>query len=121
MFSNEQLKKIFERTDGHCHFCGDILIFEKYGYKDINDLDGAWESDHIIQKAKGGNKNENNCLPACVRCNRLRWHYKGNDLRDLIFLGIIVKDEIKKNSKIGEEIFILKEKREKLNEKRRRK
>ena len=119
MFSNDQLKKIFERTKGHCHFCGDKVIFDKYGCKNINDLDGAWESDHVIQKAKGGNVKEENCLPACVRCNRLRWHYKGNELRELIFLGIIAKKEINKNSKVGEDILILKGKRENSNEKRR--
>jgi len=120
MFTNDQLKKIFERTTGHCHFCGDILIFGKYGYKDINDLDGAWESDHVIQKAKGGNKNEENCLPACVRCNRLRWHYKGDQLRELIFLGIIAKKEIGKKTKIGKEILEIKKIRENTNAKRRR-
>jgi len=98
MITNEKLKLVFEKTKGHCHFCGDQLVFEKYGLKDINDIDGAWEADHIIQKGKGGEKEIINCLPSCVKCNRLRWHRKGDNLRDLIFLGLIANDEIKKGT-----------------------
>jgi 5-methylcytosine-specific restriction endonuclease McrA len=120
MFTNNKLKAIFEKTEGHCHFCGDSLVLEKYGAKDINDLDGAWEADHIIQKGKGGSKDVNNCLPSCVRCNRLRWHRKGNDLRELIFLGLIAKDEIRKKSDVGKMISGLKKKRIESNRSRRR-
>jgi hypothetical protein len=31
MLSDGGLKLIFERTTGHCHFCGDPLILAKYG------------------------------------------------------------------------------------------
>ena len=120
MFTNNKLKAIFEKTEGHCHFCGDSLVLEKYGVKDINDLDGAWEADHVIQKGKGGSKDFENCLPSCVRCNRLRWHRKGDDLRELIFLGLIAKDEIKKGSTVGKLISELKNKRDESNRNRRR-
>lgn len=120
MFTYNKLKAIFEKTDGHCHFCGDSVVLEKYGVKDINDLDGAWEADHIIQKGKGGSKDAENCLPSCVRCNRLRWHRKGGDLRELIFLGLVAKDEIKKGSTAGKSILELKNKRERSNMSRRR-
>lgn len=120
MFTNNKLKAIFEKTEGHCHFCGDSLVLEKYGVKDINDLDGAWEADHIIQQGKGGSKDVENCLPSCVRCNRLRWHRKGDDLRELIFLGLIAKDEIKKGSTVGKLISELKNKRDESNRNRRR-
>jgi 5-methylcytosine-specific restriction endonuclease McrA len=119
MFTNNKLKAIFEKTEGHCHFCGDSLVLEKYGVKDINDLDGAWEADHIIQKGKGGRKDVENCLPSCVRCNRLRWHRKGDDLRELIFLGLISKYEIQKGSDVGKMISELKEKRIESNRSRR--
>lgn len=119
MKKNKRLKRIFDNTFGHCHFCGDPLVFKKYGYKDINNLKGAWEVDHINQKAKGGRKDETNCLPACVRCNRLRWHRKGDDLRELILLGLISKEEIKKDSEVGKIILKLKVKRMKENKERR--
>lgn len=120
MFSNKKLRAIFEKTNGHCHFCGDALLLRKYGCKDLNDLEGAWEADHVIQKGKGGSKEAENCLPACVHCNRLRWHRKGKELRDLIFLGLISNDEIKKKTTLGKMIKALKEKRIKANKKRRR-
>jgi hypothetical protein len=121
MLSHTSLQAIFLRTDGHCHFCGDPLLLERYGCKDVNDLEGAWEADHIIQRAKGGRKESDNCLPACVRCNRLRWHRQGNDMRELLLLGLIAKDQIKKSSPIGKALSDLMVKRLTGNEKRRRK
>jgi len=121
MFSEKILKKIFDNTSGYCHFCGDPLKLAKYGMKDVNDLDGAWEADHIHQKGKGGNKDESNCLPACVRCNRLRWHRKGDELREIILLGLVAKKEIKKGNALGIKLLELKKARLGENKKRRRK
>lgn len=120
MINNAKLKEIYERTNGCCHFCGDKVIFKKYGVKNVDDVQGVWEADHVRQKGKGGNKDANNCLPACYRCNRLRWHRKGNEIRELIFLGLIVKNEIKKGSGLGKKLQLLKTYREKQNIRRRR-
>ena len=84
MFSEQQLQAIFKKTNGHCHFCGDNVTFDKYGIKSIEDADGVWEVDHIHQKGKGGNKSIENCLPACYKCNRLRWHRCGDEIRELM-------------------------------------
>lgn len=112
------LRQIFNRTNGHCHFCGDKLVFEKYGLQ--KDENGTWEADHIIQKGKGGSKSPENCLPACYRCNRLRWHRKGKNIRNLLFLGLIAKDEIERKTDLGKAIIKLKNKRRLQNKKRRR-
>ena len=120
MFSKKDLEDIFNRTDGHCHFCGDAVVFGKYGLKDVNETVGVWEADHIKQKGKGGSKKSCNCLPACYRCNRLRWHRKGDEIRELIFLGLIAKEQIKKNKALGRELLKLKKKRLSDNQKRRR-
>lgn len=120
MLSQKSLAHIFQKTDGHCHFCGDLVVFEKYGVKDVQDTQGAWEADHVRQKGKGGSKNAENCLPACYRCNRLRWHRKGEDIRELLFLGLIAKDQIKKGNDVGKELIDLKKKRLQDNTKRRR-
>lgn len=121
MFNTTTLKEIFNRTDGHCHFCGDGVVFKKYGMKDINNVTGVWEADHIKQKGKGGSKYSENCLPACYKCNRLRWHRNGEEIRELLFLGLIAREEIKKGKNIGKKLLELKKKREAVNEKRRRK
>jgi len=120
MFTDSTLKAIFAKTSGHCHFCGDRLVFKRYGWKGKTALAGAWEADHVVQRGKGGRKSADNCLPACVRCNRLRWHRTGKDLREVIFLGLIALDQVKKRSEAGEELIRLKAKRLKSNQGRRR-
>ncbi len=99
-----RLLKIFLKTEGHCHFCGDVIDFEKRGW-DI-DLTGRWEVDHIVQRKKKGASREANYLPACTRCNRLRWSRTGPSLRRVIFLGLVAKDEAYYNpgSSVGSEL-----------------
>ncbi|MDO8593844.1 MAG: HNH endonuclease signature motif containing protein [bacterium] len=120
MINNKKLEEVYEKTNGHCHFCGDKVIFKKYGLKNTEDVRGVWEADHIRQKGKGGDKDVSNCLPACYRCNRLRWHRNGEEIRELLFLGLITKNEIKKETELGEKIKVLKNKRELQNIRRRR-
>ena len=112
------LRTIFEKTSGHCHFCGDPIIFERRGWADKPT--GHWEVDHVIQRDKGGAKSADNCLPACMRCNRLRWHRTGDALREILLLGIIARKEIKKGSRLGHELERLRFARMMENEGRRR-
>lgn len=118
MFSDTQLAEVFSRTKGHCHFCGDPLVYDSYGKEDH--VEGAWEIDHVIQKGKGGSEDISNCLAACRKCNRLRWHRTGQGVRDLLLYGLIAKDEIKKKSPVGKAIEELREKRLLTNQSRRR-
>ena len=113
------LRLIFSLTSGHCHFCGDKLFFSRRGMKKGQPEKGAWEVDHVIQKHKGGKNAVENYLPACVRCNRLRWHRKGRALREILILGLIAQDEIKKDTDTGKTIKRLKKKRQLATEKRR--
>jgi hypothetical protein len=39
------LRAIFEKTNGHCHFCGDPITFEHRGWARVPD--GHWEVDHV--------------------------------------------------------------------------
>ena len=92
--TDKQKREIYDKTKGHCHFCGDPVVFEKRGFPKGQDLTGYWELDHVIQKHKGGSKDAKNCLAACTKCNRLRWMRTGDELRDLLFLGLIATDEV---------------------------
>src|SRR5258708_9031257 len=83
---------IFAKTHGRCHFCGDKLNFENIGW--APKMDGHWEADHVFQHAKGGKNDPDNYLPACTRCNRLRWHRTGNEIRDLLLLGSLPQAEL---------------------------
>jgi 5-methylcytosine-specific restriction endonuclease McrA len=118
--TEKQLREVWERTSGHCHFCGDPVEFEKRGWKG-DDLTGYWEVDHILQKAKGGSNSFTNCLAACTRCNRLRWHRKGEAVRELLFLGLIARDEITRSTTTGKRLTQLREKRLVQNKVRRTK
>ena len=107
---NEQdLRAIFDKTCGHCHFCGDAITFENRGWSETPD--GHWEVDHVIQRDKGGSKKSENCLPACTRCNRLRWHRTGDGIRELLLLGVIAAKEIKGATQIGKDLQRLKRER----------
>src|SRR2546425_10367866 len=96
MMNQAELRAIFNRTGGHCHFCGDEIIFERRGW--AVDLSGYWEVDNVIQRPQGGMRGADNCLPACTRCNRLRWHRTGPALRQLLELGILAALEIRRGS-----------------------
>jgi len=98
-----QLREIWEKTNGHCHFCGDPVSLGKRGYRRQR-ADGCWEVDQVIQRAKGGSIRTENWLPACTSCNPLRWHRKGAALRELLVLGLIAKSEIEKLTETGKDL-----------------
>jgi 5-methylcytosine-specific restriction endonuclease McrA len=113
------VRVVYDKTRGHCHFCGDKVVLGHHGKTKGHPLRGAWELDHVIQAAKGGKSNPDNFLPACWKCNRLRWHRKGRDLRRLVQLGLIANDEIKTGTELGQAIHA-KFKKHKAKNKRRR-
>jgi 5-methylcytosine-specific restriction endonuclease McrA len=127
---SERLKAIFRSTSGRCHFCGDRLVLSRYATKQARRhllrskgwgwKAGYWEIDHVTQRHKGGLDATANYLPACIGCNRLRWHRKGKYTRESIFLGLIARHEIQRNSDVGKQIKRLMLERVKLNRQRRR-
>jgi 5-methylcytosine-specific restriction endonuclease McrA len=50
--------EIFERSQGKCHYCGEVLT-----------LDGKWHVEHQFPRALGGGNGSLNLVAACVRCN----------------------------------------------------
>jgi HNH endonuclease len=114
-----ELLEIYNKTAGHCHFCGDRIKFENRGWDEKPD--GHWEVDHVIQRHKGGAKTSENCLPACTRCNRLRRHRTGDALRNLLLYGVIAVNEIKGGTCIGKQLRRLKTARLDENDRRRAK
>lgn len=113
-----QLRTIFMKTNGHCHFCGDLLFFENRGW--CEKPKGHWEVDHVTQRAKGGADETANYLPACTRCNRLRWHRTGEVMRDLLLLGVLAQREIRYKTSLGKHLELLRTARLEENEQRRR-
>lgn len=113
-----QLREIWLKTGGHCHFCGDPVVFARRGWRS-GSLRSYWEVDHVIQRAKGGAVAAENRLPACTRCNRLRWHRTGRDLRELLLLGIIASQEIRRDSAVGQALLERQAQRQRANRRRR--
>jgi hypothetical protein len=83
------LRNVFDKFSGYCHFCGGEIRLHKRGW--AADLAGRWKADHVIQRRKGGSNDPHNFLPACTRCNRLRWGRSGSSLRRALFLGLVAK------------------------------
>ena len=57
-FSSATKQTVWNKTDGHCYYCGDQLK--------------PWETfsiDHVIPKSKGGTDELDNLVPSCRRCN----------------------------------------------------
>jgi 5-methylcytosine-specific restriction endonuclease McrA len=113
-----RLRAVFDRTEGHCHFCGDALVFENRGWSGTPE--GHWEVDHVIQRAKGGKRGDENCLPACTRCNRLRWNRTGPAFHEVIFYGLVAAREVRRRSLLGRAIGDLAAKQLAKNRSRRR-
>lgn len=102
--NSELVRAVYDKTHGHCHFCGDKVVLGHHGKTKGHPLRGAWELDHVIQRKRGGASNSDNYLPACWRCNRLRWHRRGRDLRRLIQLGLVANDEVMARTELGRAI-----------------
>ncbi len=66
-YSDEQLKRIYHRTNGRCHICRKRLSLCNYGELGRR---GAWEVDHSRPRARGGSHHGNNLCAACIACNR---------------------------------------------------
>lgn len=63
----EFLRKVFDRTDGHCHLCGKKLAWKNYAQPGTR---GTWEVEHSVPQVAGGTDRLNNLYPACISCNR---------------------------------------------------
>lgn len=65
-FSDEELNRIYDRTNGKCHLCHRRLAFRNYGA--CSKL-GAWHVEHSRPLARGGTNQWHNLYCACVACN----------------------------------------------------
>lgn len=116
--TEKHFREIWKKTNGHCHFCGDPISLRKRGYRRQR-ADGCWEVDHVTQRAKGGAPSIENCLPACTSCNRLRWHRKGAELREMLLLGMIAKREMDRFTETGNRLIALHHQQSRQNKRRR--
>lgn len=94
------------KTDGRCHICG-------------GPLGKNWTADHVVPRRRGGQHAVENYLPACQVRNRLRWHYRPDEIKEILQIGIYARNALQHNTKVGRKIRELLEQRTKQKENRR--
>jgi len=65
-YSDQELRQIYRKTHGYCHYCGKKLAwtnYARYGEK------GGWHVEHKNPKAAGGSDYFRNLVAACIDCN----------------------------------------------------
>ena len=62
-------EKVFNKTNGHCAYCGCELDFFNF------------EIDHIIPKKRGGNNRIENLYPCCRDCNIFKYDNEIEEFR----------------------------------------
>jgi len=86
--SARERQHILSKTGSRCHICGGII-------------DGEWDADHVLSHSKGGEHSVDNYLPAHKMCNNYRWHYLAEEFQEIMKLGVWVRTQIERNTKIG--------------------
>jgi len=66
-YADEDLRYIYDKTDGWCRYCNKRLSLVNYGRIGKR---GAWEVDHAVPVSRGGTDYYRNLWPACIDCNR---------------------------------------------------
>lgn len=88
--SKAQRGQVFAKTQGRCHICGGTI-------------DGPWHADHVFPHSSGGAHSVDNYLPAHDVCNTYRWDYTPDEYQLILKLGVWLKGEILRETKIGRE------------------
>jgi 5-methylcytosine-specific restriction endonuclease McrA len=86
--TSEERDQVYRKTDGRCHICG-------------GEIEGQWEADHVLAHSGGGGHDIDNYLPAHRICNNYRWDYLPVELEEILRLGVWVRTQIERESKVG--------------------
>jgi 5-methylcytosine-specific restriction endonuclease McrA len=81
---------IFAKTGGKCHICGGQIAENE-----------SWQADHVFSHSMGGAHSLDNYLPAHSLCNNYRWFYLSEEFQWILKLGVWLRTEIRKQSRIG--------------------
>jgi hypothetical protein len=83
-------KIILEKTNGRCHICG-------------GRVGERWQADHVLAHSAGGAHSAANYLPAHPTCNNYRWNYLPEEFELILKLGVWIRTQIEKETKVGKE------------------
>lgn len=88
--NKRQRELVFAKTGGRCHICGGAIS-------------GPWHADHVFPHSSGGAHAVDNYLPAHDICNTYRWDYTPEEYQLILKLGVWIKGEILRETRIGRE------------------
>ncbi len=76
-YTADEIKWVYDRTDGRCFYCGEHLMLDCYG--SVADR-GAWDIDDFIPTLHKGERRRENWVPACIFCESVKgkllpWEY----------------------------------------------
>lgn len=81
-FSLKKIKAVFNKTKGHCAYCGCEL--QTIGIE-------AFHMEHVNPRSRGGNNSTENLFPACPWCN-MKKHNKTLEEFRAVFFGLQCTD-----------------------------
>lgn len=84
-------ERVLEKTGSRCHICGGRI-----GERE------AWHADHVLAHSGGGTSEVENFLPACATCNNYRWDYASEEFQWILKLGVWLRTEIEKETRVGQ-------------------
>jgi 5-methylcytosine-specific restriction endonuclease McrA len=90
--TDSQRAQLLAKTAGTCHACG-------------GRAGRAWQADHVIPYRLGGAHSVNNYLPICGECNKIRRSHSPAVLRLLMRLGTYARNEIRRETDLGEQLI----------------
>jgi len=93
---NTKKNRVWNKTLGHCHLCGERL-----------DFTGDWQMDHVVPRQSRGADAEWNLLPICGFCNRMKKAARTYKMRRVLMYGRYCLDEATRRarSQAGQMIY----------------
>jgi len=79
---------ILAKTAARCHVCG-------------GKIQGRWHADHVLAHSAGGEHITDNYLAAHPICNNYRWDYLPEEFQEIMRLGVWLRTQIEKETRIG--------------------
>ena len=86
--SKAEREAIRLKTDSRCHICGGQVL-------------NNWQADHVLSRSGGGIHSVDNYLPAHRLCNNYRWDYLPEEFQEILKLGVWLRTQIEKETKVG--------------------
>lgn len=72
LFTDNQRKEIYNKTNGHCYLCGDYVDFD------------VFEVEHKLPLGKGGTNDFDNLFCSCHTCNQIKHDIYPDDFMERI-------------------------------------